>query len=150
MKKTPLRVIKGGFAPADKFTAEELRSRKYKLGDLVFAKITRPRNPKFNRLVHGFGLLLTENIEAFEALDAHQVLKRIQLEADIACDEIAVIFPGIGPCMYRIPQSMSFESMDQDTFSKVFKRFCDYVAKKYWPTLTAEQVAEMAEMMPEE
>ncbi len=64
-------------------------------------------------MAHALGSLIAENIEAFPGQDAHGVLKRLQIEGNIGCDEIAVIFPGIGPCSYRIPQSLAFESMDE-------------------------------------
>lgn len=36
-----LRVIKGGFAPADNYTADALRARGYRIGDIVFIKTQR-------------------------------------------------------------------------------------------------------------
>lgn len=148
-EKIPMRVQKGALIPADRHAVEALRSRKFGLGDVVFAKLTKPRNPRFHRLAHAFGQLLTENLDAFEGLDGHTALKRIQLEANIGCDEIALNFPGIGPCSYRIPRSLSFESMDQSAFEDVYGAMCEYVARTYWPELSADQVAEMVDLMPE-
>lgn len=145
-----LRVRKGALVPAFLMDHKKLRERRYSIDDIVSAEIRKPRNPKFNRLVHAFGRLCTENIEAFTGLDSHALLKRFQLEANIGCDEIAVIFPGIGPCTYRIPQSLSFESMGEEAFSKVYRQFCEHVSRKYWPSLTADQIAAMAEVMPDE
>ena len=145
-EKSMLRVIKGGFAPADNYTAERLRG-KLKVGDIVAATISKPRNPKFHRLVHAFGQLLVENLDAFEGMDSHQCLKRLQIEGNIACDEIAIIFPGIGPCTYRVPRSLSFASMDEIEFGEVFQQFTRYVVKQYWPTMTPEGIEAMAEMM---
>jgi len=153
-RKLPFKVVRlcpecgggGGLMPvAD--TANVMRDRKYRVGDTVFAILSKPRNPKFHRLVHAFGEMIKENIKGFEFMDAHQVLKRLQVEGDIGCDEIAVVFPGIGPTTYRIPRSLSFESMDEGEFSTVFKMFCEYVASTYWPGLTDEQVKEMAELI---
>lgn len=141
-----LRVIKGGFAPADGGTANRLREKGVRIGDLVFVEMKKPRNPKFHRLVHAFGEILVQNIEAFEALNSHSVLKRLQIEAGVGCDEMAVIFPGIGPCTYRIPRSLSFESMDEGEFSEVFEGFCRHVCKAYWPSMTPEAVEELALM----
>ncbi len=141
-----LRVIKGGFAPADGGTANRLREKGVRIGDLVFVEMKKPRNPKFHRLVHAFGEILVQNIEAFEAMNSHSVLKRLQIEANVGCDEMAVIFPGIGPCTYRIPRSLSFESMDESEFGEVFKGFCRYVSKTYWPSMEPEAIERMAEM----
>lgn len=149
-KKYPLRVIKGGFAPADRYTQDELRDKGFHLNDLVYAQITKPRNPQFNRLVHAFGRLVSENIDGFEHLDSHSVLKRLQIEGNIACKEIGIIFPGLGPTTYRIPKSLSFASMDEAEFSDTFKQFCRYVAEKYWKDLDPSQIEEMAQVMAQE
>lgn len=146
-EKIPMRVQKGSLVPADRHAVEALRQRAFKTGDVVFAKLTKPRNPGYHRLAHEFGKMLAQNLDEFTGLGAHTVLKRIQLEANIACDEIALNFPGIGPCSYRVPQSLSFESMDQAKFESVYGQMCDHVSRKYWPELTPEQVAEMAELM---
>ena len=146
-ERLAMRVIKGALEPANRVSAESLRARHYSIGDIVFVEIRKPRNPGFHRLAHVFGGMVSDNIEGFEGMGHHQVLKRLQIEANIACDEIAVIFPGVGPCVYRIPQSLSFESMDEVRFREVFKGLCQHVAERYWPTLTGEQIEEMAETM---
>ena len=141
-----LRVIKGGFAPADGGTANRLREKGIRIGDLVFAQFVKPRNPKFHRLVHSFGEILVQNIAAFEDMNSHTVLKRLQVEGNVGCDEMAVMFPGIGPCTYRIPRSLSFESMDESEFGEVFQGFCKYVSRTYWPSMEPEAIERMAEM----
>ena len=150
-QKLPFKVRKGALVPASAWCQEQLRARNYGINDTVFAVITKPRNPAFNRLVHGgFARLVAENIEAFSHLDPHSALKRIQIEADIGCDAIAIDFPGVGPTLYRVPKSLSFESMDEAEFSAIFLAMCRYIAKKYWPELSEQQVAEMAEVMTNE
>ncbi len=138
-----LRIIKGGYTPADASTAAALRTR-HKVGDLVFAEFVRPRNPGFHRLAHQLGSMLAENIEAFEHMTAHAVLKRLQVEGDIACDTIPMKIPGVGPVEYRIPRSLSFESMDDDEFHEVIASMCKYVAKLYWPDCKPDEIERMA------
>jgi len=150
MKKLPFKIDRGCLRPASGWVADELRERKYAIGDVVLAVITRARNPQFNRLVHAFGKMLSENIEAFKMLDAHAVLKRLQIESGVACDEMQIVFPGIGPCIYRTPKSMSFESMGQEAFSELFLNLCRYVSEKYWPEMTPEQIGELTEIMAKE
>ncbi len=151
MEKLPLKVGKGFLAPADKWCEKKLRARNYKIDDIVFAVIHKPRNPKFNSLVHaGFARLLIENLDAFQYMDEHQVLKRLQIEGRIGCIEIGVDLPGIGPCVQFIPNSLSFESMGEEEFSKIFKNFCRYVAERYWPEMTAEEVENLAKVMQNE
>lgn len=141
-----LRIIKGGLEPADQFSLQTLRERGYKVGDIVAGDIKKPRNPRFHRLAHQVGALVAENIEAFSNMEAHAVLKRIQIEGNIGCSEMAVMFPGIGPCTYRIPQSLAFESMDDGEFHEVMAAICRYVSKTYWPTVSPEDVERMAEL----
>lgn len=146
-KKFAMRVIKGGFVPADNWVKQELAARKYHIDDIVFCTFTKPRNPQFNRLVHAFGELIHQNIQGFEYLDAHMTLKRLQAESGIGCDQIAVTKPGKKREILNIPQSLAFESMDEGTFSKFYKEIAEYVAATYWQGLSAEQIQEMAEMM---
>jgi len=148
--RLPLRVVRaivdglptGGFVPAYAWVEDYLREKAYTVDSIVYASFSQPRNPKFHRLVHVFGEMIKNNIPGFEYLDSHQVLKRIQVEADIACDHVAMIMPGIGPVTYRMPQSMAFDAMTEEKFKEMFKNMAMYVAENYWPGLTPEQVEE--------
>ncbi|MDP1543172.1 MAG: hypothetical protein Q8L99_08485 [Polycyclovorans sp.] len=144
-----LRVIKGGFQPADRWTLEALKKRPYHVGDVLLADLKKPRNPKFNNMVHALGDMCAENIEAFEGIGAHDVIKRCQIEGDIACDQIALILPGVGPVHYRVPRSINFADMEEGDFKLLYEAFCRYIAKKYWPDLSEHQVGQMAELFPE-
>ncbi|MDE2468113.1 MAG: hypothetical protein KGL35_05075, partial [Bradyrhizobium sp.] len=84
------------YVAADTHAFRELTA-KHKAGELVFAEFTKPRNPRFHRLAHSLGALIADNIEAFAGVDSHAVLKRLQIEANVGCDEIALNFPGVGP-----------------------------------------------------
>ena len=138
-----LRVIRGGYAPADASTASALRDG-HRIGDLVFAEFTKPRSPGFHRLAHQLGSMLAENLDAFDGVGAHAVLKRIQIEADIACDHIALVFPGVGPVEYRQARSLSYESMDEAEFRDTIGAMCRYVARTYWPSCAPEEIERMA------
>lgn len=143
-EKLMLKVIKGGFAPADDYTSKKLRERNYSIGEIVAGQITKPRNPKFWRLAHGLGTLVSENIQGFEGMDSHKVIKRLQREALIECDEFAFHVPGCGMVIQYIPRSLSFESMSEDVFSEVYSGICQWIVKTYWPTETTERIEEMA------
>lgn len=146
-ERFPMRVQKGCFVPADRSTQERLRDRGFRTGDLVFMEIRKPRNPKFHRLAHALGQLCAENIEAFEGMEAHRVLKRLQIEAQIGCDEMAIVVPGVGKCLHLIPRSLSFESFDEGEFKEIISGFCRHIVATYWNTLTPEEVEEMAGVM---
>jgi len=149
-EKLMLKVIKGGFAPADAYTARKLRDRKYSMGDIVAGTISKPRNPKFWRLAHGLGALVAENIESFSGMDAHRVLKRLQREALIACDEFAFMVPGCGMVTQYTPRSLSFESMSEEEFSSVYETMCKWIVQNYWPSENTERLTEMALLMASE
>lgn len=85
-----LRVDKGCLVPADSYAASKLRERNYRVGDLLAAELVKPRNPKFNRLVHRIGQLVVANIDAFAGMDAHAAVKRLQWEGNIQCEEVGV------------------------------------------------------------
>ena len=142
--RTLWRVDKGALLPYDDFTCAQLRRKGYRVGDVLEAELRKARNPGFHRLAHQLGALLADNIEAFAGMDPHAVLKRLQIEANVGCDEIALNFPGVGPCTYRVPRSISFASMDDGEFRDVIARMCAYVARTYWPQCSAQQIEQMA------
>ncbi|MBX9635919.1 MAG: hypothetical protein K2Q45_00015 [Nitrosomonas sp.] len=149
-EKIHFRVIKGGLVPADQYAESLLRNKNFKIGDVVGAEIRKLRNVKFNRLVHRIGQLCAANIEEFVGIDPHRVIKRLQIEGRIACDEIGVLVPGFGMVIQFIPRSMSFSEMDEAEYHDSAKKICRLIAERYWKGLEPEQIAEMAESMVEE
>jgi hypothetical protein len=140
-----LRVINGGLVPADDYAASRLREKAYKVGDVLAAQITKLRNPRFNRLVHRIGQLVVANIDAFDGLDAHTAIKRLQMEGRIACDEIGILVPDYGMVVQVIPRSLSFDTMDEGEYHEVARAICRLIAQRYWTKLTPEQIEQMAE-----
>jgi len=147
-EKIMLIVRKGCLFPADDIAEEALRERKYAVNDKVSAVLRKPRNPQYHRLAHVFGKMLVENLEDFENLNSHEALKKIQIEAKIKCQRIPILLKHTRISDYLIPQSLSFESMDQTEFQEVYKAMCAHVFKRYWPDLTPQQVEEMTGVMP--
>ena len=113
-------VVKGGMVPADGYAASRLREKGYNVGDTLLATFVKPRNPKFHRLAHAFGRMCAENIDEFSRMSAHDVIKRMQMEADIGCDMVDVTMPGVGSVEVRMPRSLSFASMGEGEFREVF------------------------------
>lgn len=140
-----MRIGKGVITPSDQLTVARLRNRGYHVGDLVFIEIKKPRNPGFHRLAYQLAGLVAENIDAFSGLKPHAVLKRLQIESGVGCDEIGLRMPGIGPVMYRVPQSLSYESMDDGEFREVLQGFCRYIVSEYWPSVTPERIEAMSQ-----
>lgn len=146
-----LTVAKGALIPGDGYTQKRLKERGYRVGDILLADLRKPRSPGFHRLAHRLGQLVAENIEEFAGLDGHQALKRLQVEGNIACDELPVfltLFDQKIKVNQRIPRSLSFASMDEGDFRETLQAMCRFIAAEYWPDLTPEQIEEMAEAMP--
>lgn len=141
-----LQVIKGALVPIDEQGKKWLNDH-CKLGDILSADLRRSRNSRFNRLVHALGRLCSEQIEAFNGKDSHACLKQMQLEGMIACEQKRMEIPEIGAVMVSIPQSLSFDSMDETQFQDVAKQMSRWIAARYMQTLTPEQVERMAELM---
>ena len=142
-----MKVAKGSIVPADQYTVDKLKARNYSIGDVVSVQLSKPRNPKFHRLVHALGALVVENIEGFEGMDSHKALKRLQREGLIECDEFSFKVEGCGMVTQYVPRSLSFESMSEEVFQDVYKQICSVIVRLYWPKETSERVAEMAELM---
>lgn len=145
-----LRVAKGALVPADAYAQSQLRAKGYTVGDVLSATLKKLNNPRFHRLMHRIGTLCAANIDSFTGMDAHQVLKRIQWEGGIGCEEMGVMVPGVGMAMVRFPLSLSFESMDDGERHEVARAMCRYISEKYWPSMRPEQIEEMAESWVEE
>jgi len=149
-EKIHLRIVKGGLVPADQYAESLLRNKKFKVGDVVGAEIRKLRNVKFNRLVHRIGQLCAANIEEFTGIDPHRVIKRLQIEGRIACDEIGVLVPGFGMVIQFIPRSMSFSEMDEAEYHECAKQICRLIAGRYYKGMTEDEIMIMAECMIDE
>jgi hypothetical protein len=142
-----LRALEGTFIPADRWAEEELKKKKIKNGDIVGAQLSRLRSKGLNRLVHKIGLLCVQNIAEFKYTDAHGAIKRLQIEGNIACDEIGVSLPQIGMMLYRVPRSISFDTMDEGEFHEVAWMICALISNKYWKGMEPRQIETMAAYM---
>lgn len=146
-QRIALRFEKGALIPANAEAMRLIRERGFKVGDVVMADLVMPRNVAFNNLAHQLGNLIAENIQSFDGMRAHDVLKRIQVEAGIECSETVTDIPGLGRMVFKQPRSLSFASLDQGEFYGFVKQVCDYVSKTYWPSVPPERIARMADCM---
>jgi len=134
------------FVAATEADRSMLRERGFRLNTRVFAYLTRPRNPRFNRLVHGLGKLLGEHLDRFTGQQSHAVVKALQFESGVCCDKTETEIPGVGTLISKKPQSLSFPNMGEDEFKAFWSGVCAYVIAHDWPNLTPEQLTEMAEV----
>jgi hypothetical protein len=135
----------GALVPASDADKSLMRERGFRLSTKVRATLTQPRNEKYNRLVHGLGRILAQNIDRFTGKQSHAALKALQMESGVYCDEEAFDIPGLGLLTRKTPQSLSFDSMGEEVFQDFWAKCCAYLVEKDWPTLTVERLTEMAE-----
>lgn len=134
------------FVAASDADRSMLRERGFRLNTRVFAYLTRPRNPRFNRLVHGLGKILAQQLDRFTGKLSHAVIKELQFESGVCCDRTRTDIPGVGVLISTKPQSLSYSSMGEDEFKAFWTGVCGYVIAHDWPNLTPERLTEMAEI----
>lgn len=148
-EKILLRVEKGALVPAHDAAREALRARGFKVGDVLLADLTKPRNAGFHRLAHAIGRLVSENVQAFDGMDGHAALKRLQSESGLQCDARMLDLPGFGVAMMVTPKSIAFDAMDEGEFRGLIRGLCRFIAQKYWQSCTPEEIERMAQAMVE-
>jgi hypothetical protein len=159
MLRLEMRERRGCFVAADPYAAKKIKEKGFRIGDLIAVTMKKLNSIGLNKLLHYIGLLCVQNLDSFSGLDAHTALKRLQIEGNIECDEIGVpvelalkllrdaVERGDKMVMWRIPRSMSFETMDEGERHEMGIAFCRHISKHYWPDLSPEQIEAMAEGM---
>lgn len=167
-------------APSDGITAGRLRERGYRVGDIVMATIRKPRHPGHHRKAHALGRFCADNLDAFHGLDAHAVLKRLQIESGIGCETYLVrsawLWRQVAGVIERVmgrafaevlrqtvlalheipdlevtvPRSLSFASMDEGEFTEVYRGLCRQVAEHYQGECTEQQIEELVALYERE
>lgn len=134
----------GAFVPSDRYTQERLRKRRVTAGKHYAADLRESRNPAFFRKAHALATLVIENIPDFEMFVAHQdehtVLKRLQLDSGLACEELMLD----GGLIYKIPLSLAFDEMDEEEFTSLYTGLCAWIGKRYYGDLDASAVDDLA------
>jgi hypothetical protein len=142
-----LRVMKGALVPADHYAIEKMRARGYRVSDELTAELWKARNPSLHRRAHRLGQLCVDNIEAFDGMNAHEALKKLQREGNIECDVTLVVLANGIEAEARVARSLAYEEMEDGAFRELYLRFCNWISQKYWPELDCYQIEEMAELM---
>lgn len=140
----------GALVPVGGVDRQILRDAGYRIGQRVRSTVTKERSYGQHKYAHKLGCLVSANIDKFSGFTAHQVVKRLQVEADAGCDTNEIEIPGVGPVSVRVPRSISFDEMGEGDFIAMIRKICHHLAEKYFPTMDAEAVAAMIEKMPEE
>lgn len=116
------KVINGQVVPDSQYDADEFHE--LKPNTLYKAKVTQPRNYKFHRKYMALIKLAYEHQEEVQGFDNFR--KRIQIMAGHYDGPIIVE----GKPIYY-PRSISFGSMDQIEFEKLYGEVLDVVLKEF-------------------
>ena len=137
-----LRVTpQGTFEPASALYAGMCRAKKFRVGDLVRAELTKPRYPKHHRLVMALLQKVLDNQEGLLTIDQLLTVVKIKLGRAVPFTD------AVAGRTYWVPESIAFDAMDQSEFTPFWKDLCKLVARDYFPGMTEAKVAELAEMM---
>lgn len=136
------------FIPAGAADYAQLREKGMKIGGLYRALITRPRNYEFHKLAHKLSCLCRDNIPEFAGMGTHEVLKKLQTDAQLECDVTVTEIPGIGTLHSVQARSIAFDAMPQDAFWALMQGIYRHIEATHWPTTPPEEIHKMVEMMP--
>lgn len=136
-----LRVVKGALQPASTHDQALLRTRKYHVGDVLKAELTKPRHPKHHKLVMALLQLVLSSQETLQTIDQLLTVLKIKLgRAQPFTDDA-------DGKVYWVLESISYEAMDQGEFSVFWDDLRALVARDYLHGMTPEQIDEACEMM---
>lgn len=148
----------GAFVPLHDIDRRLAKDRGYRAGREYRLEIKESRNAAFHRLAHVIGHLLVDNVEGFRDLDAHAALKQLQLESGICCETVemhaspvvkalldaaeavlgvgarrvlAGVLPEIRTIPVKVPQSLAFDSMEEQDFAAFFKGITAWIGGQY-------------------
>ena len=152
MTKIIMLVGKGMIFPADETAREQLRALNYKMGQEICITPHRMRDNGTWKHAHNIGKLCIDHIDEFSNYHrSHDVLKRIQLEGNIACTETMIKLPADDEnpepyyVTYRVPRSLSFDEMDEDEFRDVLNLMYKHLSDRYLPECDSESVEILVE-----
>ena len=133
-----LRRTMGGFVPDSE--ADQDRVKRFKLGEVVKAKVSKPRNYLHHKKLFALLRFVAENSEVYNTeRKVLTVLKILTGHVDFIAD------PRTGELVAQ-PDSISFEAMDQIEFSEWYEKAvnatCQHLVK-HMTRMDLEQALEM-------
>lgn len=136
----------------DRDEGQRLREQGMRPGLEVAAYFQPDRNYKNFKQAHALAGFVRDNTEAFPPdMDTHAVLKRLQVDADIECDLVdeQAKIEGLGwiQIKRKAPRSLSFESMTQQVWREVYKRFKDHCIHTYFPGWGPEEISQFEDIL---
>lgn len=111
----------GALVPDHPIDRRSMKERKFHVGKMVRATLREDRNPMFWRKAHVLGGWLADNVAAFEGLDMHASLKRLQEQSGVGVEVEEFDMPALGIKGTRtVAQSLNFSDMDEGEFNALW------------------------------
>lgn len=163
----------GALVPADDVDGRLMRDRKFRIGRKIRAELKQPREEWQHRLIHKIGHLMVDHVEGWEQLEAHDAIKRLQLDANVCCEMVELdatpvisavldaceallgagarkVLAGVLPEIRTIPvkraESLSFDEMEQARFQELFDGLTEYIGRRYTHVMLDDVRAEFWNM----
>jgi hypothetical protein len=141
-----LQRTKHGLSPEDPIGAEMLE--KYRFGDRLLCKITKPRNPLFHKK---FFKLLQVGFNYWEPGEINSKYGKPEKNFDQFRKDVTIL-AGFYTVVTRLdgsvrvePKSISFASMDEEEFERLYSNVLNVLLEKIFIGYTEKSVREMAE-----
>lgn len=154
-----LRVVaNGSLVPADADSRDALAARRFRTGMLLRADVVRADDSRLYwqwKKAHQLGTYLTHNLDEFDRFldartnraNAHGALKHLQFLAGVECDDTVIVMPDGTRMTHRAPRSLAYERMGQEQFEHVYAELCQYVIRRWWPTMEQWQIEQGASLV---
>lgn len=136
-----LRVSKGALLPASTHDAALLRTRKYHIGDVLKAELTKPRNPRHHKLVMALLQLVLNSTESVQTIDQLLTVLKIKL------GRAQPFIDAADGTTYWVLESISYEAMDQGEFEVFWNDLRALVARDYLHDMDPAHIDTICEMM---
>lgn len=130
------------YSPLDRRMLNEMKIGK---DDVLVMDIFKERNRRFYGLWHKLAEFVAANVEEFNGLRQHDMLKKLQLDARVHCELADFVLEDGTVLRHWVPKSLNFFDTDETQAQEIWHAICGYVAGTYFPDWTREQVEEAAE-----
>jgi len=118
---------------APSLPTDEEKIAKWKVGDILRAKVNKPRNGKFHRKF--FALL---NV-AFENQDEYSIFEDFRIEVELKCGNYREHVTTKGILIY-IPKSIAYAKMDDIEFALLYDKALDIILEHFCWGSTEEAI----------
>lgn len=123
------------------------RERKYHTGKIVRLDVSMARNEVFHRATHVLGKMVADNVAGFEGMNAHAVLKKLQLEAGAFCEFMEIDLGALGKHQIKQARSIAYDSLSEEEFRELWRLIVAHLVANYWGGLEPAEIQEQSDLI---